>query len=233
MPEGRAVQTMFGEISGRYDLANRVLSSGFDVYWRRVLVGQVARQQPREVLDLATGSGDVAFALRRKLGPQIPVTGMDFCQPMLEEAERKKPRHPGSDDIRFLPGDILHLPLPDAGFDAITIAFGLRNLESRAQGLAEMRRVLRPGGWLYVLEFTQPDAWMRPFYYLYLKHLLPGLARLFTGNRQAYEYLAGSIEQFPDKESLAEEFRAAGFGTVNINGLTGSIVALHAAQKPL
>ncbi|MGJ3243800.1 MAG: bifunctional demethylmenaquinone methyltransferase/2-methoxy-6-polyprenyl-1,4-benzoquinol methylase UbiE [Opitutales bacterium] len=232
MPQGEQVRAMFAGIAERYDLANRWLSFGIDRGWRRALVRAAEREHPRTVVDLATGSGDVAFALRRRLGAGTAIAGMDFCQPMLDEAEQKQADRPERDQVAFRPGDCLNLPLDDASTDVLTIAFGLRNLEDRHHGLTEMRRALRPGGVLLVLEFTQPAAWLRPFYYCYLKHVLPRLAAWLTRDRSAYEYLAGSIEAFPTKESLSEEMRAAGFDPVEARGMTGSIVALHAARKP-
>jgi demethylmenaquinone methyltransferase/2-methoxy-6-polyprenyl-1,4-benzoquinol methylase len=190
-------------------------------------VAASARTQPREVLDLATGSGDVAFALERAL-PSAQVLGLDFCPPMLAEAERK--RTAGS-RVRFEPGDALALPCADGRFDVVTIAFGLRNLADRGRGLGEMRRVLRPGGRLLVLEFSQPYGWFRPLYLAYLRHLLPRLAGRLTGDREAYAYLNESIEQFPGREALAEELRAAGFAGVSARPLTFGIVALHEGAK--
>lgn len=222
---------MFAGIAGRYDLANRFLSAGCDLWWRRVLVRRVKAAHPARVADLATGSGDVALALRRALPPEAVVEGLDFCEPMLAIARAKAARHPVTAALPFRLGDCLHLPLPDATVDVVTIAFGLRNLESRADGLREMLRVLRPGGCLLVLEFTQPDAWLRPFYFFYLRRILPLLAALLTGDRGAYEYLAGSVEAFPSRDLLAAEIAAAGFSRVHATGLTGGIVALHQAWK--
>lgn len=218
---------MFAGIAGRYDLANRVLSGGLDLWWRRVLVRKVAAEHPKVVADLATGSGDVAFALKRRLGAEVAVAGYDFCQPMLDEADRKKVKDPLLAAIPFAFGDCLNLPMADDSVDVLTIAFGLRNLEDRARGLIEMHRVLRPGGKLFVLEFTQPDRWFRPFYFFYLKAILPLVARVLTGDKAAYDYLAGSIEAFPTKASLAEELRKGGFAPVEATGLSASIVAIH------
>lgn len=231
MPEAQSVRSMFGRIAGRYDLANRLLSGGIDIYWRWRLTGWVRRQSPRVVADLATGSGDVAFALRRRLGPDVEVRGYDFCPPMLEEAREKGQRDARYRDIPFAEGDCLELPIPDQSVDAVTISFGLRNLENRHQGLQEMHRILRPGGYLYCLEFSQPYTVLRPFYYLYLKYILPIWARLLTGDKAAYDYLAGSIESFPTRSEISAEFLAAGFTQAKAIALTGSIVALHRARK--
>ncbi len=231
MPVGDDISRMFGRIAGRYDLANHLLSGGADFHWRRVVTKRVQRQDPRVVVDLATGSGDVAFALRDRLGPGPAITGLDFCEPMLDEAREKRGRADRYRDLAFEFGDCMALPLADASVDAATIAFGVRNFEDRHRGLEEIRRVLRPGGRLYVLEFSQPARWFRPLYYLYLKYLLPRLAALATGDKGAYDYLAGSIESFPGKEELSGQIRAAGFSSVEATGLTFGIVALHEAVK--
>ena len=230
MPDPAEIRTMFGRIAPRYDFANRLLSAGADRWWRRRLVAAVRRARPRVVLDLATGSGDVAFALSRRLPADAQIIGMDFCQPMLDEAEAKRRRSGGGANVRFRPGDGMALPLPDAAVDAITIAFGLRNMADRAQSLREMRRVLRaPHGRLFVLEFSQPHRAVRPFYFFYLRRVLPRLAGLITGDRAAYEYLRGSIDQFPSRGDLSGELRAGGFSAVTATALTFGVVALHEA----
>ncbi len=231
MPEGKAVSQMFAGIAGRYDVANHLLSGGIDFYWRRVLTRMVQRRAPRDVADLATGSGDVAFKLRDRMGTDVPVTGLDFCEPMLDEARNKRSAKPEYADIGFAFGDCMELPLDDASVDAVTISFGVRNFEDRQRGLKEIRRVLRPGGRLFVLEFSQPDKWFRPIYYFYLKYILPWVAALATGDKSAYDYLAGTIENFPTKNALAEQLELAGYETVEATGLTFSIVAIHEATK--
>ena len=233
MPDPAAVNSMFGRIACRYDLANRLLSGGMDGWWRHCLVAAVRRSSPAAVLDLATGSGDVAFALARRLPASTPITGMDFCQPMLDEAELKKNAAPAGRyaHVTFRQGDGLALPLPDACYDAVTISFGLRNLADRDRGLREMRRVLRPGGRLYVLEFSQSQVWFRPLYFFYLRKMLPFIAGAVTGDRAAYVYLNETIEQFPGRAALAEEIRAAGFSHVTARSLTFGIVALHEAAR--
>jgi demethylmenaquinone methyltransferase/2-methoxy-6-polyprenyl-1,4-benzoquinol methylase len=222
---------MFARVAGRYDLANRILSGGMDIRWRTRLVRAVHDSHPKQLLDLATGSGDVAFALADGLPRGTEITGADFCQPMLDEALRKQIGNPRWTGIRFQPGDGLALPFADRSFDAVTIAFGLRNMGDRHKSLLEMRRVLRPGGRIFVLEFSQPFWWFRPVYYVYLLHFSPWLAGLVTGERPAYEYLGGSIEQFPDRAELSAEIRAAGFGEVTATPLTFGIVALHEARS--
>ena len=230
MPDPIAVNSMFGRIARRYDLANRLISLGQDESWRRRLVAAVRRADPHDVLDLATGSGDVAFALSRGLSANVRITGMDFCLPMLDQAVAKQNAAEGRyANITFQPGDGLALPLADASVDAVTISFGLRNLADRARGLREMRRVLRPGGRLFVLEFSQSHRWCRAFYLFYLRHILPLLAGMITGDKAAYVYLNESIEQFPGREALAAEIRAAGFSQVSAQPMALGTVALHEA----
>lgn len=232
MPEAADVSKMFSQIASRYDKANSVLSGGIDRYWRRKLVRLVAEQKPQVVVDLATGSGEVAFALRHKLGKDVHLRGLDFCEPMLEQARLKQAKMtdlPAPVDFGF--GDCLNLDLPDNSVDAMTIAFGVRNFEDRDRGLREFHRVLRPHGSVFILEFSQPYFWFKPFYCAYLKWVLPSLAKLCTGNRDAYCYLGDSIETFPDRAALAGQIRAAGFSKVKAYPLTFGVVAIHQATK--
>ena len=230
MPDPAAVNSMFARIARRYDVANHLLSMGVDIFWRRQLVKTVRQAEPRAILDLATGSGDVAFALSRGLSEQVHILGVDFCQPMLDEAEIKK-RARQCINVTFQQGDGLALPLADNSYDAVTISFGLRNMGDLRKSLGEMRRVLRPGGRMFILEFSRPDRWFRATYYFYLRRILPGLAQLVTGDRAAYVYLNETIEQFPDRDTLSAEIRASGFSEVKGSGLSFGIVALHEAVK--
>lgn len=231
MPDPVAVNSMFARIARRYDVANRLLSGGIDVWWRRQLVKAVRRGNPANVLDLATGSGDVAFALSKALSESVAITGMDFCQPMLDEAVLKQQGAGRYTNIVFKQGDGMALPLADASFDAVTISFGLRNMADRHRALSEMHRVLRPGGRLFVLEFSQPYKWFAPLYYFYLRRILPSLAAVVTGDKKAYEYLCGSIETYPTHQSMSEEILRSGFKSVKPTRMTFGTVAMHAAQK--
>ena len=231
MAEGKAVSQMFASISGRYDKANHLLSGGIDVYWRDVLARKIESCNPRDIIDVATGSGDVAFKLRDRLGADVSIRGVDFCEPMLEAARQKQLRRTEYSDIEFQFDDCMQLSLPDECTDIVTVAFGVRNFEDRERGLKELLRILRPGGRLFILEFSQPTAWFRPFYFFYLKYILPFIAGFATGRKDAYDYLVGSIEQFPTKEALSEQLKEAGFGWVTARGLTFSIVAIHEAVK--
>jgi len=197
------------------------------------LVKAVRAGGPRDVLDLATGSGDVAFALASHVPTAGAIVGMDFCQPMLDEAVKKQKALPAvvQKRITFRQGDGMALPLPDQTFDAVTIAFGLRNMADRHKALGEMRRILRPGGRAFILEFSQPSKWMRPFYLFYLRRVLPTFAGWMTHDKGAYCYLNESIEAFPDRNALAKEIAKAGFGSVDARGMTGGIVALHVATR--
>ena len=222
---------MFSRIAGRYDLANKLLSGGTDIWWRQKLVRAVRDAHPASILDLATGSGDVAFALADGLPRDVRIIGMDFCQPMLDEAAKKQTANGRWASVDFCHGDGLALPLADQQVDAVTISFGLRNMADRHVCLREIRRVLRPGGRLFVLEFSQPSGWFRPIYYAYLKFILPTFAGIVTRDKSAYEYLCGSIEQFPGRAALSAEIRRAGFASVSARPLTCGIVALHEAGR--
>ena len=232
-PDPAAVKATFSSIAPRYDLANHLLSGGIDFCWRKKLVSIAGQEPCSRVLDLATGSGDVAFALRKKLPAGTEIVGLDFCPPMLEQAKEKRDRL-GLDEERnqFVEGDCMELRFDDGSFDLVTIAFGLRNLPDRARALNEMNRVLKPGGRLIVLEFSQPYFWFRPFYYLYLRGILPWVARLLTGDREAYLYLGTSISGFPNRKELCHELEEVGYAPVRAHAMTFSIVALHEARKP-
>ena len=232
-PDPAAVKATFSSIAPRYDLANHLLSGGIDFCWRKKLVSLARQGSCSRVLDLATGSGDVAFALRRKLPAGTEIIGLDFCPPMLEQAREKRDRL-GLDEEgnQFVEGDCMELRFDDESFDLVTIAFGLRNLPDRARALEGMMRVLKPGGRLFVLEFSQPYFWFRPFYYLYLRGILPWVARLLTGDREAYLYLGTSISGFPNRMELRQELEDVGFAPVRARAMTFSIVALHEARKP-
>jgi demethylmenaquinone methyltransferase / 2-methoxy-6-polyprenyl-1,4-benzoquinol methylase len=157
---------------------------------------------------------------------------MDFCLPMIEVAEAKKTAHPGlGSGLEFRQGDALALPLQDASFDAVTLAFGLRNMADRARCLSEMRRVLKANGHVFILEFSKPWTWLRPLYDFHLRRIMPWVAGKLTGDRAAYEYLCGSIAAFPDRDALSDEIRAAGFADVSASRLTTGIVAIHTARR--
>jgi demethylmenaquinone methyltransferase/2-methoxy-6-polyprenyl-1,4-benzoquinol methylase len=220
--KGPAVQRLFGAIARRYDLANHLLSLGLDLWWRNRASRVVRSWKPGIVLDLATGSGDLARAIARAC-PDAVVIGADFCLPMLLEARRKGLAN-------LIQADGLQLPLQNAAVDAVTIAFGLRNMESWQRALSEIARALRPGGHLLVLDFSIPCAPLRPLYRFYLHRILPGLALLITGDRNAYEYLGASIENFPSGEAMNTLITSAGFTDTKCETLTGGIASLYTAR---
>ena len=228
MPEGSAVQRMFSGIASRYDFANRVLSLGLCVGWRDQLVAETKAARPKTVADLATGSGDVAFALRRELPSDCAIVGYDFCEPMLELGRFRAKKENVS--LEFKVGDCMALPLADASQDVVTIAYGVRNFEDRAKGLGELRRILRADGTLLILEFSQPSAWFRPFHFIHVRCVLPIAAGLLTGDFGAYKYLGTSIAGFPDATGLDAELKAVGFGKVSHKRMLFGTVALHRAE---
>lgn len=221
--KGVAVRRLFGAIARRYDLANHLLSGGLDFLWRRRAAKIVRSWNPSRVLDLATGSGDLALALEKSC-PGAEVIGADFCLPMLLTAKRKGV-------AKLMQADGMALPFSDASFDTVTIAFGLRNMESWQRGLAEIARVLRPGGHLLVLDFSIPRPPLRALYRFYLHRVLPTFARLVTGDRQAYEYLGASIEKFPCGTAMNAMIEAEGFADAKCEPLTGGVVSLYTALR--
>ena len=182
-------------------------------------------------MDLATGSGDVAFKLSDTLNKECEITATDFCQPMLDQAKFKQIKSKKYSNISFEHGDAMNLDFEDNTFDIVTVAFGVRNFENRNKGLREILRILKPQGSLFVLEFSQPDTWFRPFYFLYLKYILPCIAGIISKDKNAYQYLAGTIESFPSKELLKSQLFEAGYSEVKALGMTFSTVAIHHAIK--
>ncbi len=214
---------MFDRIAARYDLANHLLSGGIDFWWRRRAAEMVRRWQPARVLDLATGSGDLALAIARKL-PQAEVTGADFSAAMLALARRK-----GLE--RTVVADALQLPFENGSFDCVTVAFGLRNMADWGAALQEMARVLTTGGHLLVLDFSIPGGALQPLYRFYLHRCLPTLASVVTGQKDAYDYLGASIEKFPSGRAMLSLVEASGFQSAAATPLTSGIAAIYTAQK--
>ena len=214
---------MFNRVATRYDLANHVLSGGCDFLWRRRATEIVVKWNPPCILDVATGSGDLALSLKNKL-PASKVTGVDFSSDMLAIARRKGLR----DTIM---ADVLQLPLADQSFDAVTIAFGLRNMRDWISALREMRRVLTQSGHLLVLDFSLPhNSLIRAVYRFYLHQILPRVCTLLTHDKAAYQYLGASIENFPHSRAMCDLIEANGFANTTVTPLTAGIVTLYTAQ---
>ena len=215
---------MFGGIARRYDLANHTLSWGTDFYWRKCAANIVASWQPGKIVDLATGTGDLALALQKKL-PDAEVTGVDFVPEMLDLAQRKGVR-------QTILADVMKLPFADASFDCVTIAFGLRNMENWRGALAEMSRVLRRDGHLLVLEFSLPTRpIVRTIYRLYLHRCLPLLGSFLTRKKSAYDYLGDSIEEFPGGHAMIDLIEASGFRHATLQPLSYGIATIYTAQS--
>ena len=228
---GAAVRTMFAAVAHRYDFLNHFLSLGCDIAWRRAtaraLKAILARPGSR-VLDLCCGTGDLSFCLGHQ--SQGLVMGADFCRPMLAIARRKAETRSGG--IQFLEADALSLPFGEASLDAVTSAFGFRNLANYDQGIEEMRRVLKIGGCLAILEFSQV-RWpvFGPVFRFYFRRVVPRLGGWISGVEGPYRYLPDSVSLFPDQEALAAKLRSGGFCNVRYVNFTGGVAALHLAEK--
>jgi demethylmenaquinone methyltransferase/2-methoxy-6-polyprenyl-1,4-benzoquinol methylase len=214
-----AVRAMFDRIAPVYDPMNRVMTAGLDQRWRRLAAEAAVRRGDR-VLDACCGTGDLALACARAGGV---VTGLDFSGRMLERARRKAP------GLDWVQGDLLALPFPDRTFDAATVGFGIRNVPELERGLAELRRALRPGARLAVLEITRPRGLLAPFFRVWFEGLVPLLGKVLPGGA-AYTYLPASVRRFPGPEDLSRAIEAAGFTAVRYRLLAGGIVALHVAE---
>lgn len=221
--KGAGVKRLFGAIAGRYDFANHLLSGGMDFLWRRRAAAIVRAEKPARILDVATGSGDIALALQKACS-DATIIATDFCQPMLDRAKVKGVKN-------IVLADALALPFPTADFDVLTVAFGLRNMEDWSRALGEMARVIRPGGLLLVLDFSVPPQPLRTLYRFYLHRIMPRLASLVTGEKSAYDYLADSIETFPCGPAMNTLIESCGFTGAKCEPLTGGIVSLYTARR--
>jgi demethylmenaquinone methyltransferase/2-methoxy-6-polyprenyl-1,4-benzoquinol methylase len=230
-PTAERVRTIFSQIADKYDVFNALASMGIDRSWRRELVRAAALTPASRVLDLASGTGDVAFALAN-LGHPAEVVATDFVPEMLAVAEKKAAENPPDVPVTFSVADAQEIPFADASFDVVTVAFGVRNFPERERNFAEVLRVLKPGGRYVILEFSRPRlaAW-RAVYHVYLRHAIPAIGGILTGDRDGFVYLNDSIRQFPTQPALAAELREAGFSAITWKDLSGGIVALHTAVK--
>jgi demethylmenaquinone methyltransferase / 2-methoxy-6-polyprenyl-1,4-benzoquinol methylase len=227
------VRSMFGQIAGRYDFLNRVLSLGIDRSWRCRTVRLVPPRGEAPILDVCTGTADLALAYWQTSKGQTPIVGVDFCEPMLAVG-REKCRRAGADrQIALFEGDALRLPQPDDTFQIVCIAFGLRNLSDPGAGLCEMVRVCRPGGRVAVLEFSTPTVWpLGAIYGWYFRAILPRIGQLLARNTQsAYNYLPASVGHFPQGEALAAMMREAGLGRIECHRFTCGVATLYVGTK--
>lgn len=223
MPDPVYVKEAFARIADRYVMTNHVLSMGADVWWRRVVTKRIKALNPAKLLDVASGTGDLALSIQDAL-PRTKVIATDFCAEMLEHASSRGVH-------QTLVADALQLPFPDGEFDVVTVAFGLRNMADYERALKEMRRVLKPGGSLFILDFSLPTGVMRGPYRFYLHHVLPKLAGFLTKEKDAYEYLGGSIEQFPSGEAMIALLEKTGFGESTAKPMTFGVVSVYEAVR--
>jgi demethylmenaquinone methyltransferase/2-methoxy-6-polyprenyl-1,4-benzoquinol methylase len=223
MPDAAYVRDAFARIADRYVLTNHLLSGGADLWWRKVVTRRIRRWNPARVLDVASGTGDLALAIQDAC-PDCEVIASDFCPEMLAHAAS-----------RGLPqtvvADALNLPFEDDGFDVVTVAFGLRNMAGYPQALREMRRVLKPGGRLVILDFSLPKGVLRRPYRFYLHRVLPKFAGWLTGEKDAYEYLGGSIEQFPSGAVMTALLEQCGLTKAGATPLTFGVVSIYEGTK--
>ena len=228
--EKQYVRTLFDSIARRYDFLNHFLSAGIDRFWRRRAIGHLEDLRPRRILDIATGTGDFAIAALR-LGPE-KVIGVDIAEEMLAEG-RKKIASRGLDGLIILQsGDAERLAFADATFDAAIVAFGVRNFENLRTGLAEMRRVLRPGGKAVVLEFSRPErAPMRQIYFWYFKKVLPLIGAVISRSKTAYRYLPETVMAFPQGEEFLRLLRESGYSSATEERLTFGIVSIYTGVR--
>lgn len=229
--KGEKIQQMFGAIAPRYDFLNRLLSFGIDRRWRKKAVRLLKYREGSRILDVATGTGDVALEIARSTPASVRITGADFCREMVELGEVKVAASPyaGRIDLKVAPCE--DLPFANDTFDSITIAFGIRNVVDRKLGLAEMWRVMRPGGRMIILEFSTPRSRLfRQLYYFYFRRLLPIVGGLFS-RYNAYKYLPDSVLEFPSHEEFSKMISEAGFRNIHIHELTFGIASIYAAEK--
>jgi demethylmenaquinone methyltransferase/2-methoxy-6-polyprenyl-1,4-benzoquinol methylase len=224
---------MFGHIAPSYDLLNHLLSLNIDRYWRWRTTRLVPPSGDVPILDLCTGTGDLALAYDRAAGRGVPIVGADFCHEMLTRAEEKTNRRHAGDRIRYLEADAQRLPFPDNHFQITTVAFGLRNVTNTDRGLAEMVRVTRSGGKVAILEFSQPRGWLfGRLYRCYLRWVLPLIGQTISRSKDnAYCYLRASVLDFPDGDALAERLRQHGLTDVRWHALTFGIATLYVGTK--
>ena len=223
MPDAVYVHDAFARIADRYVMTNHVLSCGMDIWWRKVVTSRIKKWQPVKLLDVASGTGDLALEIQNAC-PQCEVIASDFCAEMLVHATKRGIK-------QTLVADALNLPYEEGEFDVVTVAFGLRNMADYPAGLREMRRVLKPGGRLVILDFSLPNGILRGPYRWYLHHVLPHFAGWLTGQKDAYEYLGGSIEAFPSGVGMTKLLESCGYGETTFDPITFGVVTIYQATR--
>ena len=224
------VAGMFDDIAHRYDFLNRFLSVGIDVSWRKKLISQLKPLNPSHILDVATGTGDVAIMAARKLNPQ-KITGIDISEGMLELGRKKIAKLLLNNKIELLKGDSEAINWGSDSFDAVTVAFGVRNFENLEKGLSEIHRVMRPGGMLAILEFSKPAVPFRWVYNMYMNYLAPFFGRIFSKNSEAYQYLHSSVKAFPEGETFLHILEQVGFTETYLKRLSLGICTIYCGRK--
>ena len=223
------VENMFDSIAPKYDLLNRLLSLRIDVFWRKTLVKWLKKTKPELVLDVATGTGDLAITICKELG--IRVVGLDLSQRMLNVGIEKVKALNLQNQISMLKGDAENLPFEDNQFDAVSVAFGVRNFENLEKGLEELKRVVKEKSNVYILEFSQVEGFFAPFYLFYFKYILPKIGQLISKDSQAYSYLPYSVHDFPYGEKMRNILLKIGFSKVEYKKLSLGIVTIYKATK--
>lgn len=224
MQDPKYVKDAFAGIASRYAVTNHVLSLGVDIFWRRKVAKMISRRIPINILDVATGSGDLALEIQKRC-PKAEVIGSDFCEAMLQQANKRGLN-------RTVLADACNLPFPENRFDVVTVGFGLRNMADWSEALSEMFRVLSSGGCLVVLDFSLPESVVcRKLYRFYLHKILPVVAGLITGKRSAYHYLGGTIESFPSGKDMCSLIESSGFNHAKFHSLSGGIATIYSAEK--
>lgn len=231
LEHARAVREMFSGIANKYDFLNHFLSVNIDKSWRRKVSAKlrdILDDENSVVLDVACGTGDLSIELQQN--SKAKIIGTDFCRPMLTIAKEKTAKQ--QRQIPYVEGDAMNLSFADASFDAVTIAFGLRNLSNVEDGILELKRILKPSGKLVILEFSEPRIpGLKQSFQFYFSHILPRIGGAFSGSRGAYEYLPDSVSKFPNQKRLAEMLKNEGFTDVEYKNLTGGIAAIHIGTK--
>lgn len=226
------VEQMFDSIAPAYDFMNRAMTLGIDKHWRAKAVKIIAAANPGNILDVATGTGDMAMKLAASIDSRPSVTGIDLSEGMLNVARKKVKNSPLANRITFLKGDCLNLPFSDESFDCITVAYGVRNFERLADGYKEMARVLRKGGMVCVIELSTPRGWLTgPLYNLYTRHIIPLAGRLVSKDVRAYSYLPESIAAVAQGDDMLQLMRDAGLSDTNYKQLTFGVCTIYTATK--